>query len=97
MVIYVPSKLYRYIIDTELQRSAESIFCVVNFVLFRASLKKSLFMNKNCKFVTLISLNILIYFQEEWFDFVKHFVTFSRGMVCKLFRSFFGQMNFSRI
>jgi hypothetical protein len=41
--------------------------------------------------------NILIHFQGEWFDFVKHFDTFSRGMVCILLRSFFGQMNFSRI
>jgi hypothetical protein len=32
-------ELYRYIIDTELQRSADSIFCVANFVFFRASLK----------------------------------------------------------
>ena len=68
MVINVPSKFYIYIIDTELQCSADSIFCVANFVFFRASLKKNiLFMNENCKFVTLISFNMLIHFQEEWF------------------------------
>jgi hypothetical protein len=37
----VPSELYRYIIDTELQRSDDYIFCVSNFVFFRASLKKN--------------------------------------------------------
>ena len=77
MVINVPSKLYRYIIYTKLQRSADSIFCVANFVFFRASHKKKpLFMKENCKLVTLISLSVLIHF--------------SRGMVCKLLRSFFG-------
>ena len=41
-LIHVPFELYRYIIDTELQHSADSIFCVANFVFFRASLKKKL-------------------------------------------------------
>jgi hypothetical protein len=40
-MINVPSKLCRYIIDTELQCSADSIFCVANFVFFHASLKKN--------------------------------------------------------
>jgi hypothetical protein len=35
----VPSELYIYIIDTELQCSDDSIICVANFVFFRASLK----------------------------------------------------------
>jgi hypothetical protein len=39
MVINVPSKLYRYIIYTKLQRSADSIFCVAIFFFFRASHK----------------------------------------------------------
>ena len=67
MVINVPSKFYRYIIDTELQRSADSIFCVEILSFFVLHSKKNLFMKENCKFVTLISLNVLIHFQEEWF------------------------------
>ena len=67
MVIHVHSKFYRYSINSELQRSADSIFCVANFVFFRASLNFFLFMNENCKFVTLISLIVQINFQEKWF------------------------------
>ena len=33
--IYMPSELYIYVIDNELQRCDDSIFCVQHFVLFR--------------------------------------------------------------
>ena len=36
MKTYMPSELYIYVIDNELQRRDGSIFCVQHFVFFRA-------------------------------------------------------------
>jgi hypothetical protein len=41
MKIYMPSELYIYVIDNELQRCDDSIFCVQHFVFFRAWQNKS--------------------------------------------------------